>query len=102
MTTSNPNISRKVTLEEPIKRGEQEITELQVRKPGSGELRGLTFKALSELDIDTVIRLLPRVTVPPITEPEAAALEPCDQLALGGEVANFLLPKALRPDFPTE
>ena len=38
----------RIPLDTPIARGETQITELQLRKPASGELRGLSLSALRE------------------------------------------------------
>lgn len=90
---------RAVILETPIQRGDTAIAELIVRKPSSGELRGLSLVDLGQLDVDALHTVLPRITIPTITRQEAQALEPADLMALGAEVAGFLLPKAKRPDF---
>jgi hypothetical protein len=102
MTDTNdakgPRISDPVMLEEPIVRGDTEIKSVQVRKPKSGELRGLSMHDLVKLDVDTVRTLLPRVTIPALITAEVDDLEPGDLLALSGEIANFFLPKEMRPD----
>lgn len=91
MTTDNS-----VTLDTPIKRGETEITSIELRKPASGELRGLNLTDLLQMDVNALHRVLPRISMPSITEAEAAALDPADLLQLGSRVAGFLLPKAAR------
>lgn len=92
MTTDNS-----VTLDTPIKRGETEITSIELRKPASGELRGLNLTDLLQMDVNALHRVLPRISMPTITEAEAAALDPADLLQLGSRVAGFLLPKVMRP-----
>ncbi len=86
-----------IALETPIERGEQKIATLQLRKPGSGELRGLSLTQLLAMNVDELIRLLPRITIPPITEPEAEALDPADLTACAIEVADFLMPAGKKP-----
>ena len=76
---------------------ETEITELQLRKPASGELRGLSLSALLNIDAGAVITLLPRITTPTLTADEAARLDAADLTACGLEIASFLLPKRLQP-----
>lgn len=93
-------ISDPVALDEPIHRGEQKIATVQVRKPRAGEMRGLSLVDVGQLKVDALSKLLPRITVPPLTEPEIANLDPADLLALGAEVGSFLLQKARRTDFP--
>jgi hypothetical protein len=85
-----------VSLDEPIKRGETTITEVVLRKPASGELRGLTLVDLLNGDVNALIRLLPRISQPSLTEQEVASLEPCDLVECGDAVALFLRKKSVR------
>ena len=87
---------RPVELDTPVTRGEQTISTVQVRMPHGGELRGLSLSALLNLDYGALETLLPRVTIPPLTKPEVAALDPSDLIQLGSEVMDFLLPKAAK------
>lgn len=94
--------SGEVTLDTPLTRGTQTISKVSVRKPCSGELRGVSLVALLQMDVIALQTVLPRITVPTLTKPEVAALEPSDLLQLGTEISNFLLPRADRaPEFPT-
>jgi hypothetical protein len=91
-----------VKLDTPVVRGGQTIASVVVRKPRSGELRGVSLVALLQMDVVALQTVLPRITVPTLTKPEVGALEPSDLLQLGTEVSNFLLPKADRaPESPT-
>lgn len=100
MTTTQTRIP----LDTPIKRGETEITELMLRKPASGELRGLSLHELMNIKADEVITLLPRITTPAITDAEARRLDPADLWACGVRIVHFLAPKSLQqePDGPAE
>lgn len=89
-----------VTLDTPIQRGEQTISEVTVRKPAAGELRGLTIQDIGSIKVDTMIKLLPRVTSPTLTEADCSAMDPADFTALSVEVAAFLLQTGKRPDSP--
>lgn len=91
-----------ITLDTPIARGETTITSVVLRKPSAGELRGLTLKDVGEIKFDTMIKLLPRITSPALTEPECAAMDLADFTNLATEVAGFLLSKAQRQDFQSE
>ena len=82
-----------VTLDTPIVRGEATITEVKVRKPKSGELRGLSLSALLNLDYAALETLLPRITSPMLSKADVADLECSDLTQLGSEVMDFLLPK---------
>ena len=85
-----------VTLETPIQRGDTTIACVTLRKPKSGELRGLKLSELLATDVDAMLTLLPRITRPTLVAHELAALDPVDLTQLAGEVAGFLLPKAAR------
>jgi hypothetical protein len=85
-----------VVLDTPVKRGKSEITEVLVRKPQAGELRGVHLAELLQLDVGSLIKVIPRIT--PLTEPEAAGLDLADLLAIGGKVVGFLLQKQAKAD----
>ncbi|HHG4774436.1 TPA: phage tail assembly protein [Pseudomonas aeruginosa] len=82
-----------VVLDQHIKRGEQIINTLTLRKPSSGELRGLNLLDLLQFDVAATIKILPRISQPTITEPEAAGMDPADLLACSQVIAGFLLQK---------
>lgn len=102
MSGTNEPLFVTVPLEQSVTRGETEITELKLRRPNSGELRGLSLIETGQLQVDSLIKLLPRITTPRLQVNEVEELLPSDLLALGAEVGNFLLPKRLRPDSQTE
>jgi hypothetical protein len=93
---------RAVTFDVPLQNGDQTIDGVTVRKPASGELRGLTMMALSQLDYTALETLLPRITMPVLSKQMIARLDPADFMQLGGEVMDFLLPKSAKAtDSPT-
>lgn len=85
-----------VALDTPIVRGENTVSSIQIRKPDSGVLRGLSLVDLGQLKVDSLIKLLPRISIPPLMEQEVARMDPADLLAIGAEVGGFLLQKAAR------
>lgn len=87
-----------ITLDTPIKRGDDTITSVSVRKPVAGELRGVSLVELMQMDVGALLKVLPRISNPTITEQEAARLDLADLTQLGTEVVSFLLPKAAKPD----
>lgn len=90
-------IVRTVSLDFPLTRGEAEpITTVQIRTPNAGELRGVTLMALSQLDYGALETVLPRITMPILHKADIARLAPSDFMQLGGEVMDFLLPKAAK------
>lgn len=82
-----------VTLDEPIKRGAQRITAVTLRRPTSGELRGVTLSALANLDVAALVKLIPRISSPMLTPQDMDSLDPADLLQLAQVVGGFLLPK---------
>lgn len=91
--------SKTIELDYPIKRGEQEIKEITLIKPeGTGWMRGASLMALMQMDTAALTMVLPRITQPPLTEPEIRVkLAPSDLFQIGAEVAGFLLPKSAQP-----
>ena len=91
MNTENPNT---ITLDTPIQRGTQTITEVTLRKPSAGELRGTSLQALCNLDVDALSKVLPRITSPMLTDADVARMDPADLVQMGAMFAGFLAPKA--------
>ena len=85
-----------VTLETSLKRGDQTITAVTLRKPASGELRGVALADLLRLDVSALITVLPRITSPTLTAQDAQQLDLVDLTALGTEVLGFFMTKADR------
>ena len=83
-----------IILDTPIKQGETEITSIDLRKPASGELRGVTLTDLLQMDVAALTRVLPLITTPTLTEANVAAMDPADLTQCGSAVAGFLLPKS--------
>lgn len=83
--TSDP-----IVLEQPIKRGDTTITEITLRKPASGELRGLKLVDLLNGDVNATIRLVPRISTPTLTEQDVAALDVADLTLCADNIAVFL------------
>ncbi|MBT0961677.1 phage tail assembly protein [Denitromonas iodatirespirans] len=90
-----------ITLEKPIVRGKDdkisEITEIALRKPASGELRGIVLSDLLKMHADATMAVLPRICEPKLTPPEVAAMDPADLFACAVEISNFLLPTSTQP-----
>lgn len=83
-----------ITLDEPIKRGESEIATITLRKPQAGELRGLTLEDLLKTDVDTILKLIPRISDPILIDQEVAAMDPADLTECGGAIRGFFMTKA--------
>ena len=89
--TNNTNITNPIKLDEPLKRGEQMITSITLRKPKSGELRGVSLADVLQMQTDALITLIPRLSSPSLTAAEVRQMDPADLVQCGGEIAGFLL-----------
>ena len=97
-TAKNENT---VPLDQPIKRGEQTIATVTLRKPLAGELRGVKLTELLNLDVAALQLVLPRVTSPVLTPQDVAALDPADITELGVRGAGFYVRKSIREEYQT-
>lgn len=92
---TNPDIET-VEFDNPIVRGNLTITEVNINKPKTGALRGLALSDVLKLDIETIIKLVPRVSTPPLTEQDVANLDPADLLSISTAVVGFFASKDQR------
>ncbi|KFC80543.1 phage tail assembly protein [Buttiauxella agrestis] len=88
-TAENPNL---ITLETPVKRGEEVIKTLTFTKPNAGTLRGVSLADVASSDVNALIKVLPRMTYPALTEAEIIRLELPDMMTLAAKVIGFLAP----------
>lgn len=89
-----------ITLETPIKREGGDIKALELRKPNAGELRGQNLMDLIQMDVNTLAKVLPRISTPSITEQEVNKMDTADLAACGIKVAGFLTPKSQEGESP--
>ncbi|MEJ1436581.1 MAG: phage tail assembly protein [Candidatus Sedimenticola sp. (ex Thyasira tokunagai)] len=91
---SKQNNSVTITLNEPLQQGKGEkattITEVTLRKPNSGELRGTKLADLLQMDTDAVATVAERITEPEITSNDFFKLDPADITDIALEVVGFL------------
>lgn len=84
-----------ITLEVPLKRGDNEITAITLHKPNAGHLRGVSLKDCFEMNTDAVVALVPRISDPQVTPQEMNKFDPSDLLQMASVIANFVLPPSL-------
>lgn len=99
---ADKNDPNTVQLETPIKRGDGHITSVTLRKPTSGELRGVSLAELLQMKVDALQAVLPRITSPMLHKQDMASLDPADLVNLGTVVVGFLLTKEQKKDFLSE
>lgn len=96
MTNKTANTSNDITLDYPLQRGDKTIETITLRRPSSGALRGLSLTDLLSMNTDALTKVIPRISTPSLTEQEVAMLDPADLVAIGSEIAGFLVPKRMK------
>ena len=89
-TIADPNVKTAI-LENPIKRGDIQITEIQIRKPNVGTLRNLSLQDVLKWEINAVNTVLTRVTQPTLNVAELNAMDVSDYTTLTVELTSFLV-----------
>lgn len=56
---SDKQTEKTIQLDTPIKRGKTEITEIVLRKPQSGALRGTRLQAIMDMDVNAMMTVIP-------------------------------------------
>ena len=87
-----------VVLDSPIRRGVTTIDSVTLRKPSSGELRGVSLVELLQMDVASLIKVVPRISSPTLTAIEVSGMDPADLLALSSKISGFLLQKSAKTD----
>lgn len=87
-----------VVLDTPIRRGTANIDSITLRKPNSGELRGISLAELLNMDVNSLVKVVPRISTPTLTAVEVTSMDPADLFALGTKVSGFLLQKSMKTD----
>lgn len=93
----NPNL-KTVELDDPVKRGNTVIESIDIRKPNAGELRGVSLMDVAQMDVLALRKVLPRITIPSLTDAEIGNLSLSDMMQCGVIVAGFLLTKQQKAD----
>jgi len=90
--------ANKVVLDTPILRGATTIDAITLRKPNSGELRGVSLAELLQMDVNSLVKVVPRICSPTLTPVEITSMDPADLFAIGTKVSGFLLQKSMKTD----
>lgn len=94
MDELNDTAANTITLDTPIRRGDTTIERITLRKPKSGELRGISLTDLLQMDVNALCTVLPRISAPMILKQEVGDMDPADLVQIGTMVSGFLLPRA--------
>ena len=86
----NENKTQTVVFKNPITRGDTQITEVVLREPTAGDLRGLSLHSVLTLETDAIAELVPRISTPNLIKSEIMQLRIADLVELGSALARFL------------
>lgn len=84
-------IATSYTLSSPVTIDGKEVCQVSLRKPKTGELRGLNLTDVLQMNINAMITLLPRVTQPPLAPAQVSDLDPADFMGLASGVVGFFV-----------
>jgi hypothetical protein len=84
----------KVPLSTPIRVAGNEVTELDLRRPSAGELRGVKLLEVCQMETGAIIKVLARISTPMLSEQDAAGLDGADLMIIGTEIVAFFEPRA--------
>ncbi len=85
-----------VTLDTPIVRGDTVISQITIRKPKAGALRGLSLTDVLKLEFDAIAKLVPRVASPVLVEHDLADMDLADFTKVATAVVGFFASPAER------
>ena len=91
----DPNLET-VTLDTPIVRGDTIISQITIRKPKAGSLRGLSLTDVLKLEFDAIAKLVPRVASPVLVEHDLADMDLADFTKVATAVVGFFASPAER------
>ena len=84
-------LTKTVKLARPIQREGGAVGEVTLLEPGPGQLRGLKLSNVMQMDVSTMLVLLPRITKPVLDPAEVEAMGPRDFLQLSQETVLFFV-----------
>ena len=82
-------MQKQIELSVPLKQGEKEIVRLTLRKPASGELRGIKMLDILQMDPSAHAQLVPRICEEITTATEFWSLDAADLMSVMGTVVSF-------------
>lgn len=81
--------TKSVTLSSAIKIGDKEITEINLREPMGGDLRGLSLFSVSTGDVDQLSLLIPRISDPLVAKEHVQNMSAGNLFKVGEAVSGF-------------
>lgn len=96
MAIENPNVVN-VEFDEGFVRGNETIKNVQLNKPKTYALRGLSLSNVIQMDVEALAKLATRITLPSMTEQDVYNLSPADFTTLGVAMIGFFVSNSNSP-----
>lgn len=95
---------KEIELSTPIISGKTEITKITIRKPLAGDLRGVKLLNFVDADIDSLAKVLPRISTPTLSDQDVYSMDLVDLTNVVVEISGFLTQKSssAKEGSPTE
>lgn len=90
LAIENPDLVN-VEFDDGFLRGNETIKQVQLNKPKTYALRGLSLSNILQMDVDTLAKLATRITMPTMTEQDVDDLSPADFTKLGVAMIGFFV-----------
>lgn len=81
----------RIPLRKPVKRGDTTVSSILLREPDGVALMGIELFDLMRMNTTEIVKLLPRITEPPLITEEVKLMGGQDLFEVGQEIAGFLL-----------
>lgn len=84
-------LSDPIILSKPVEIDGKPVTEVRLREPKGGDLRGIAgLTTLLHMDVGAIIKVVPRVSQPPLSGAQVADMSGGDLLKLGKALVLFM------------
>ena len=81
----------RIPLRKPIVRGDTKVSSILLREPDGVALMNVELFDLMRMNTTEIVKLLPRISEPPLIDNEVKGMSGPDLFNVGQEIAAFLL-----------
>lgn len=81
----------RIPLRKPVTRGDTKVSSILLREPDGIALMNVELFDLMRMNTTEIVKLLPRISEPPLITEEVKAMSGPDLFNVGQEIAAFLL-----------
>lgn len=83
--------SKIISLSKPLVFGDAKIEQLTLRRPSAGDLRGIKVQGIIDMDVNTILALLPRISLTPLAPSTVADIDPADLVSVCEALSGFFV-----------